>query len=90
MIECAPAASVDVVSDAVPPPRATVPNGVAPSKNWTVPVGPEDGLTVAVNVTACPNTEGFSDEVNVVAVVILLTICVTGEDVLPPSLVSPL
>ena len=66
----------------MPPLKATVPSGVAPSKNCTVPVGP-DGLTVAVNVTACPNVDGFSDDVNVVAVVALLTVCVTAEDVLP-------
>ena len=84
-MECEPAASVAVISDAVPPLSATVPNGVAPSRNCTVPVGPEDGLTVAVNVTACPNTEGFSDEVNAVDVVVTaLTVCVTADDVLPP------
>ena len=83
-MECAPTASVDVVSDAVPPLKATLPNGVAPSKNCTVPVGPEDGLTVAVNVTGCPTVDGFRDDVNVVVVMIALTVCVTAEDVLVP------
>jgi hypothetical protein len=83
-MECAPTASVDVVSDAVPPLKATAPNGVAPSKNCTVPIGPEDGLTVAVNVAGCPNVDGFRDDVSVVVVVIALTVCVTVGDVLPP------
>jgi hypothetical protein len=80
---CEPVASVALVSDAVPPLRATVPNGVAPSRNCTVPVGLDDGLTVAVNVTACPNVDGFSDEINAVDVVIALIVCVMDEDVLP-------
>jgi len=62
---------------------------MAPSKNCTVPVGPEDGLTVAVKVTCCPNTEGFSDDVNVVVVLARFTVCVTAEDGLPVKLASP-
>jgi len=67
-MECAPAVSVAVVSEALPALRATVPKEVAPSKNCTFPVGPNAGLTVAVNVTDCPNVEGFSDDVNTVEV----------------------
>jgi hypothetical protein len=37
------------------PLSVAVPSGVAPSKNVTVPVAPA-GVTVAVNVTSCPNT----------------------------------
>ena len=43
---------------------------MAPSLNVTVPVGvpePVAGCTVAVNVTAWPKADGFSEEVNVVA-----------------------
>jgi hypothetical protein len=85
-----PTASTDVVSEALPPLRATVPRELTPSKNCTVPVGPEDGLTVAVKVTGCPNSEGSSDDVNAVAVPTAPTVCVSGEDVLPAKLVFPL
>src|SRR2546423_190988 len=68
VMECEPAASVEVVSAAVPPLRATLPSGVAPSKNCTVPVGPEDGLIVAVNVTGWPNVDVGADEATVVVV----------------------
>ena len=88
-MECVPTVSVDVVSDALPPLRATVPRELAPSKNWTVPVAPEDGVTVAVTVTCCPNAEGFSDDVNAVVVLIALTVCVSDDDVLPVKCVSP-
>jgi hypothetical protein len=89
-MKCVPTARVDVVSEAVPPLRATDPSEVTPSKNCTVPVGPEDGLRVAVKVTACPKTEGSNDEVNAVAVPTTPTACVTGEDVLPLKLLFPL
>jgi hypothetical protein len=37
--------------------------------NCTFPVGvPTPLVTVAVNVTSCPNTEGFADELTAVAV----------------------
>jgi hypothetical protein len=37
--------------------------------NVTVPVGvPDEAETVAVNVTACPKVEGFSEEVTEVVV----------------------
>ena len=63
-----PTASVDVVSAADAPDSATVPSDEAPSKNCTVPVGVVAPDTVAVNVTDCPNTEGFSDELRAVVV----------------------
>ena len=45
-----------------------VPSVVAPSLKVTVPVGvPPVEVTVAVNVTAAPNVEGFRDEANAVA-----------------------
>jgi hypothetical protein len=49
---------------------APVPSIVAPSENVTVPVGvPEDvELTVAVNVTVCPNPDGFTSEATLVDV----------------------
>jgi len=45
--------------------------------------------TVAVNVTDWPNTEGFVEEVNVVVVLSLLTVCVSVDEVLPLTLASP-
>lgn len=49
-----------------------MPKVVAPSLNVTVPDGvPEAGelaLTVAVNVTDCPDTDGLADEVTEVVV----------------------
>jgi hypothetical protein len=59
---------------------------VAPSLNTTVPVGVpvpgEVALTVAVNTTDCPNTDGLVEEVMVGVVSDLLTVCVSAEEVL--------
>jgi hypothetical protein len=53
VIECVPAASELTESDARPLASATLPITVAPSRNWTLPVGvPPAADTVAVNVTA--------------------------------------
>ena len=68
MIGCVPTASDDVVSVAVLPASATVPSGVTPSKNETVPVGLVPPETVAVNVTDWPNVDGLSDETTPVVV----------------------
>ena len=62
---------------------------MTPSKNCTVPVGPEEGLTVAVKVTCCPNVDGFNDDISAVVVVDALTVCVRAEDVLPVKLPLP-
>ena len=70
MIECTPAPSPEVVNVAVPPFSEPGPSTMAPSLNVTVPVGvpePVAGCTVAVNVTAWPKADGFSEEINVVA-----------------------
>ena len=52
--------------------RVLVPKVVVPSLNVTVPVGvPDPGalaVTVAVNVTVWPNTDGLTDDTTVVAV----------------------
>jgi hypothetical protein len=62
---------MEVVRVAWPlPSKVAVPRLVAPSKNSTVPVGvPVLELTVAVNVTDCPKTEGFADEARLVLLV---------------------
>src|SRR6266404_3839182 len=76
VIECEPPASEDVVKVAWPPLRALVASAVAPSLNVTVPVGVVlVPVTVAVNVTDWPNTEGFNEEVSDVVVLALLTDC---------------
>lgn len=63
-----------MVSDALPPLKAAVPRELTPSKNCIVPVGPEEGLTVAVNVTCCPSADGFNDDVRAVVVLAALTV----------------
>ena len=73
VIECQPAASTEVISVASPEESsAALPNGDAPSRNLTVPTGlPDAGastLTVAVNVTAWPKTEGFTEELTAILV----------------------
>ena len=80
----------DVVSAALPPLKAAVPRELTPSKNCTVPVGPEEGLTVAVNVTCCPEPDGFNDDATTVVVLAALTVCVREGDVLPVKFASPL
>ena len=58
-----PPVRAEVVSVATPPRSVPVPIGDAPSRKVTVPVGvPAPGgvaATVALNVTDCPNVEGF-------------------------------
>ena len=63
---------------------------VVPSLNVTVPVGVPLPLTVAVKVTCWPNVDGFDDDVSVVVVLLLFTVCVTAADVLDSKLESPL
>jgi hypothetical protein len=88
-----PAFSADVLNVATFPLSVPVPNDVVPSMKVTVPVGvPAPGdttLTVAVNVTDCPNTEGLSEEVTDVVVSALFTVWGAGADVLPLKLPSP-
>jgi len=73
VIECGPTASVLVVNIAWPEPFSVpVPRVLRPSLKVTVPVGvPAPGLfaaTVAVKVTGCPNTDGWTEEVSPVVV----------------------
>lgn len=59
---------------------------VAPSMNATLPVGtpePEEGVTMAVNVTDCPVTDGFTEEVTVVAVAVRPAASVTSTVCVP-------
>ncbi len=70
-----PTVSALVEHCAVPPDKATALQPAivaAPSLNWTVPVGvPLPGavtLTVAVNVTLCPKTDGLAFDMTAVVV----------------------
>ena len=63
---------------------------IVPSLKVIVPVGVTPELvTVAVNVTDFPKTEGFALDVRVVVVVALLTVCINVVLVLVLDLVSP-
>src|SRR5580704_3731878 len=65
-----PTPNAAVENFAVPPLSGDVPRIFEPLLNVTVPVGvPEAfGATVAENVTDCPKTEGFDEEVSVAVV----------------------
>jgi hypothetical protein len=88
-MECEPAVSFEVEKLAAPPLRVTVPNVVVPSRNRTVPVAVA-GETVALKVTDCLAFDGFRLEVIEVVVLALFTVCVSGTEVLPVKLASPL
>jgi hypothetical protein len=83
-----PKAKVDVLYVAVPLLTVPVPNVVLPSMNVTVPVAAE-GVTVAVKVTEEPYLDGFEDDATVAVVFTLFTVCVSDDEVLLLSLVSP-
>ncbi len=80
---------------ALPPDKLTVPPKFTPLVwNCTVPVRvPAPGntaLTVAVNVTDWPNTDGLTDEATVVVVLAWFTVCVSTVEVLGVKLASSL
>jgi hypothetical protein len=62
-----------------------------PSLKVTVPVGVPGKLlvTVAVKVTLCPKTDGFTDEVTVVDVLSRVTVWVMAGEVVLLKLLSP-
>jgi hypothetical protein len=88
-----PTASAEVVNVALPELKVAVPRVAAPSRKVTVPVvvpAPgETALTVAVNVTDWPNSDGFTELVTVVELFDLLTVWVMAAEVLLPKLLSP-
>ena len=78
VIECVPAVSAEVANVAVPLLlRKLEPSAVVPSKKVTVPVAmPVPGaiaVTVAVNVTVPPETEGFTSAVSAASVETCMT-----------------
>src|SRR5437867_195462 len=82
-----PVDSAAVVKVVCPLDSVLVPSVVAPSLKTTEPVGVptpgETALTVAVNVTDAPNTDGLKDDARAVVVLALFTVCVTAAEVLP-------
>jgi hypothetical protein len=94
VMECAATVRALVVKVATPEPsRVPVPSMAAPSLNVTVPVGvPEPGaeaVTVAVNVTDWPLTDGLAEEATAVPVPALFTVWFTVLEVLVLKLPSP-
>ncbi len=86
VIERAPTESELVAKVAVPALSVPVPKVAPASLKVTVPLGvPAPGettLTVAVNVTDCPDTDGLTEDATVVVVLAWLTVCVNVEEVL--------
>ena len=90
---CVPVLSDDVVNVAWPAAlRATDRRTVDPCSKFTVPAGvppPPVHVTVAVNVTGWPGSEGLFEEVSV-AVVSATTVCARFAVVLAENDMSPL
>jgi len=85
-----PLLRVEVLKLASPFAKLRDPSAVPPSMNVTDPVGVVVGeVTVAVNFTACPVLEGFSEETMTVDEVAWSTTCVSAEDLLFRCAVSP-
>ena len=75
-----PTASDEVRKIANPFVSSAVPNAVASLLNVTVPVGvPVSLMTVAVNITGWPKTDGLGEEVMSVEELSAFTICVTAH-----------
>src|ERR1700683_1825264 len=94
VIECVPTEREEMLKLATPEPfSVAVPSTVVPSSKVTVPVGvPEPGalaVTVVVNVTDWPKSDGFVDELTLVLVPSSPTVWLTAGDVLPVKSLSP-
>src|SRR3954465_2827095 len=94
VIEFAPVTLIAVVRRvATPLLSEEVPSEVVPLKNWTCPVGVPTPLlapaTVAVSDTDWPEFEGFGVVVTVVVLSALVTVTLTGADVLAAKLLPP-
>jgi hypothetical protein len=85
-----PIARVEIASVATPVALVVpVPIVVLLSMNVTVSPTAGTGATVAVNVTDCPSVEGFADDVSVVVVFAIFTVCDTPVETLVVKFVSP-
>src|SRR5216684_3706850 len=92
VMECEPGDRVDSESCAALLETVAAPKDVAPSRNVTVPVTapPADGTTTAVNTSVWLKLDGFIFGETVVTVTDGFTVSMTGAEVLPANLVSPL
>jgi hypothetical protein len=84
VIVCDPSARVEIVNAAVLfAVIAMLPSTVAPSRKLMLPVGVTVPavVMVAVKVTDCPTTEGFSELVKAVVVTTAPTTCVSAAEV---------
>lgn len=83
---CVPTPSEEVVNVAAPVESSdAVPRFEPPSLKVIVPVGtPDAALTVAVKVTACPNTVGFLEEAKDVVAPAVFTVKVAALEVTEP------
>jgi hypothetical protein len=69
-----PTARVEVLNFALPALSCAVPRAVFPTAKVTGPVGLAVGeVMVAVNVTACPDLDGFGEDVRVTELVAWFT-----------------
>ena len=87
-----PVGRVETVTLALPPVVVPVPSTVAPKVNFTFSpsgIAPPVEDTVAVNIPACPEADGFCDDTTIVVVVYLLTTCLTVPE-LAANFASPL
>ena len=88
-----PSGKAVVAKTAEPPLSGALPRLVLPLLNVTAPVAVPPycpvPVTVAVKLTDCPTTEGFTDEVNVVEEPALFTTWLTAVEVLPVKFASP-
>ena len=77
-----PVARLEVDNCARPPEIVAVPSEAVPLKNCTDPLA-LDGVTVALSVTADPETDGLGLLVSVVVVLALFTVSETALELLP-------
>ena len=92
LIESVPTGNVVDVRVATPFASVAVPRTVLPFMNITLPEGvvPDTAeVTVAVNVTDFPKTDGLSDELTLVVVASALTTSERGAEVLALKPVTP-
>jgi len=85
VIGCVPTVRVDFVSLAMPPLKAAEPSVVAPSRNFTLPVGAGPvPVTWAVKVTACLDVDGFAEDESEIFVGARASILETNPSIEPP------
>ena len=78
-----------ILIEATPPDNVPVPRVLVPSLKVTVPVAAL-GVTLAVNVTDCPNTDVPTEDERAVIVLTAFTVWVTAPLLHPSLLSSPL